>query len=188
MPTAPVQELTAESFAPFGRVVIPPSDGPHADGPGWRWWAEVSLLEGEDRTWGVGWLDLVPAEPKFDWAERHFRTEEAVFATTADLLIYAGPPEYPEAPDRLCALEQFRVFRVPAGSGVVLGRGVWHGAPFAIGKATSAVVLILKGTGQSDVTVVRFQDTPVAIDAAASPQSIGPERTEGVTDGRDRLR
>jgi ureidoglycolate hydrolase len=158
-----IEKLSPQAFAPFGRVVMPPRDDPNATGPGWRWWAEVSLLAGEDRVWGIGWLDLTPAPPRFDWAERHFRTEEAVFATSSDLLVYVGPAEHPERPERLCELEQFRVFRVPAGSGVVLNRGVWHGAPLAL-RPTTAVVLILEGTGERDVTVVRFHDTPVNIE------------------------
>jgi ureidoglycolate hydrolase len=113
--------------------------------------------------WGIGWLDLAPAALRFDWAERHFRTEEAIFATSSDLLIYVGPGEHLERPDRLCELEEFRVFRIPAGGGVVLNRGVWHGAPLAL-HPTTAVVLILEGTGKRDVTVVRFHDTPVDIE------------------------
>jgi ureidoglycolate lyase len=163
MTTAVVENLAPGSFAPFGRVVMPPRGEPNATGPGWRWWAEVSLLAGDDRVWGIGWLDLAPAPPQFDWAERHFRTEEGIFATTSDLLVYVGPGETPERRDRLCELEEFRVFRVPAGSGVVLNRGVWHGAPLAQ-NPTTAVVLILEGTGDRDVTVVRFPDTPVDIE------------------------
>jgi ureidoglycolate hydrolase len=56
------------------------------------------------------------------------------------------------------------VFRVPAGSGVVLDRGVWHGAPFAAGEKTSAIVLILEGTGRDDLTLMRFPETPVDVE------------------------
>ena len=53
-------------------------------------------------------------------------------------------------------LPRSRAFRVPAGSGVVMDRGVWHGAPLAVERPTAAVVLILEGTGRSDVTLARF--------------------------------
>jgi ureidoglycolate lyase len=169
-----VEELTEGAFAPFGRIVSPPESQPDAAGPGWRWWAEVATLTGDETEWGVGWLNLQPAEPRFDWAERHFKTEEAVIAAGADLLLYAGPPEHPEEPDRLCPLEDFRVFRVPAGHGVVLDRAVWHGAPLAVDGPTSALVVILQGTGQDDVTVVRFPDTPVDIAMSRTKASGGP--------------
>lgn len=165
MRPVPVEIPTPDAFAPFGRVVVAPVQSPHATGPGWQWWAEVASISSDDRTLGVGWLALSPTARKFDWAERHFRTEEGVFATSADLLMYVGPPDHPEQPDRLCDLNDFKVFRVPAGSGVVLNRAVWHGAPLAADRSTSAVVLIREGTGRDDVTLVRWPETPIDIEA-----------------------
>lgn len=158
----PVEPLTAEAFAPYGRVVELPQRPEDAAGPGWRWWAETAYLAGDGRPFGVGYLDLWPAGGTFDWAERHLRTQEAVFATSADLLVYVAPADHPEDPARLPAPDRFRVFRVPPGSGVVMDRAVWHGAPLAEAP-TRALVLILEGTGRHDVTMVRFPDGPVAI-------------------------
>lgn len=165
MTTLRVEPLSRDAFAAFGEVVTRPDIDAHASGPGWRWWAETALLAGDDRPWGVGYLDLEPTRPRFDWAERHMRTLEAVFATSGDLFVYVGPPDDLDQPERMPALEAFRVFRVPAGSGVVLDRGVWHGAPIAASEKTSAIVLILEGTGRDDLTLVRFPDTPVDVQA-----------------------
>ena len=44
--------------------------------------------------------------------------------------------------------------------------GVWHGAPLVRSRATTAMVLILEGTPTEDVTIVRFEDTPVRIQEA----------------------
>jgi ureidoglycolate lyase len=151
-----VEDLTPEAFAPFGRVIARPDRSSDAEGPGWRWWAETVMVTGDGRPIGVGYLDLEPSERRFDWAERHMRTQESVLATSADILLYVGPPEHPGEPDRLPSFEWFRAFRVPAGSGVVMDRGVWHGAPLAVERPTAAVVLILEGTGRSDVTLARF--------------------------------
>jgi ureidoglycolate lyase len=162
--TLKVRELSAEAFAPFGRVIRSPSRPSDASGPGWSWWAETVLLAGDGRPWGVGYLDLEPTELRFDWAERHLRTLEAIIPTGGDVFVYTGPREHPDDPGRLPPFERFEVFRVPAGQGVVMDRGVWHGAPFAAGGRTGAVVLIQEGTGRSDVTLVRFPDTPVAFE------------------------
>jgi ureidoglycolate lyase len=164
MVSLPVEALTHQAFAPYGRVVDRPARAADAEGRGWRWWAEAALLSGDGRPWGLGYLDLQPSAPEFDWAERHMRTPEAILATGEDLLVYVGPAEHPEDPGRLPPLEGFRVFHVPAGAGVVMDRGVWHGAPLAARGPTPALVLILEGTGRHDVTLVRFPDTPIAID------------------------
>src|SRR3954465_3751318 len=163
--TLPVTDLTDDAFAPFGTVVRTPSRPYDATGPGWQWWAETVVLEDDGRSWSVGYLDLEPsAPPRFDWAERHMRSQEAVVPVSGGGLAYVGPPDPPPAPDRLPPFDAFRVFRVPSGSGVVMHPAVWHGAPIAEDEAAKAIVLLLAGTGRDDVTVVRFEDAPIVID------------------------
>jgi ureidoglycolate lyase len=162
--TLPVNELTDDAFAPFGTVVRMPSRPHDAAGPGWQWWAETIVLEDDGRPWGVGYLDLEPASPlRFDWAERHMRSHEAVVPVSGGCLVYVAPPDHPGEPDRLPPFDAFRVFHVPAGSGVVMKPAVWHGAPIAEQPA-KAIVLLLQGTGRDDVTVVRFEETPIMIE------------------------
>jgi ureidoglycolate hydrolase len=156
--TLAVEPLGAEAFAPFGRVISRPERERDAEGPGWAWWAETALLAGDGRPFGVGFLDLRPAHRSFDWAEKHLRTQEAVIATTDDLLLYVASADHERAP----AEDGYRIFRIPGGSGVVMDRGVWHGAPLAASGATTAFVLILEGTGRHDVVVERFD--PIEIE------------------------
>jgi ureidoglycolate lyase len=160
----PVRELSAEAFRPYGRVIDRPGRDHDASGPGWAWWAETVVLEGDGRPWGVGYLDLEPAEPRFDWAERHMRSLESIVPISGTCLVYVAPPEHPDEPDRLPEAERFEVFRVRPGSGVVMGPAVWHGAPLAEGAPARAIVLLLEGTGRLDVTVARFEDEPIEID------------------------
>jgi ureidoglycolate lyase len=162
--TLRVEGLTPESFAPFGRLVARPARGHDAGGPGWRWWAEVAPLSGEGRVWGFGRLDLEPTALRFDWAERHLRTQEAVIATSADLLVYVAPAVDGGEGSRPPRPDEFSVFRLPAMTGVVIERGVWHGAPLATGSETTALVLILEGTGRNDVVRAPFPNTPVEIE------------------------
>jgi len=53
---------------------------------------------------------------------------------------------------------------VPAGQGVVLDRGVWHGAPLAVDSPLTAAVFLLRGTGDDDTVVTRFPDNPIRIE------------------------
>lgn len=163
MTTLTVEDLTAEAFAEFGAVIDLPGTAAHASGPGWRWWAETALLPTDGRPYGVGYLDLEPAAPSFDWAERHLRTVETVVPLDAPCLVYVGPADHLDQPDRLAPLGQFRIFRVRPGQGVAMKPGVWHGAPLADGAPARALVLILEHTGRDDVTIVRFEDDPVTV-------------------------
>lgn len=158
-----IEPLTTDAFAPFGQVIESPSQPPSATGPGWQWWGETAFLAPDPRSYGIGYLALEPAALRFDWAERHMRSEEAIIPSGGDCLIYVAPPEHPEQPDRLPPLESFRVFRIKQGQGVVLHPAVWHGAPLAIDRPLNAVVLLLQATGSIDTSLVRFADTPVEI-------------------------
>jgi len=164
---AQIAPLTRAAFAPFGEVIDVRVVNVDASGPGWRWWGETALLGADSRPYGVGYLDLQPADLRFDWAERHMRSAEMLIPAGGDCLVYVGPPEHPEQPDLLPPLDRFQVFRVRQGQAVLLHPGVWHGAPLAIDRPLNVVVLLLQGTGASDTSVVRFAETPVEIDRAS---------------------
>jgi ureidoglycolate lyase len=159
-----IEPLTAEAFRPFGQVIEQPQQAPDAAGPGWQWWGEMALLRSDGRPYGIGYLDLQPTALRFDWAERHMRSAEILVPSGGDCLVYVGPPEHPDQPDRLPPLEHFRVFRVGQGQGVLLHPGVWHGAPLALDQPLNVVVLLLQATGSTDTSVVRFTDTSVEIE------------------------
>lgn len=159
-----IEPLTADAFEEFGQVIEQPNRTPDATGPGWQWWGETALLASDGRPYGIGYLDLQPADLRFDWAERHMRSAEMLIPSGGDCLVYVGPADHPEEPDRLPSLDRFRVFRVQTGQGVLLQPGVWHGAPLAIDRPLNVVVLLLQATGSTDTSVVRFNDTPIDIE------------------------
>jgi ureidoglycolate lyase len=169
----PVRDLSADAFRPYGRVIERPARPQDASGPGWAWWAETVVLEGDGRPWGVGYLDLERAATRFDWAERHMRSLETIVPITGSCFVYVAPPEHPEEPGRLPELERFEVFRVPPGSGVVLNAAVWHGAPLAASGPARALVLIHEGTGREDVTMVRFENEPIEFDESPNGSQEG---------------
>ena len=72
MVSLPVEPLSPQAFAPYGRVVERPARSADAEGPGWRWWDETAFLAGDGRPWGLGYLDLQPSEPAFDLAVNVF--------------------------------------------------------------------------------------------------------------------
>lgn len=160
----PIEELTADAFREFGQIIEQPARSSDAEGSGWRWWGEMVKLQGGDRPYAVGFLDLKPVDLRFDWAERHMHSDELIIPVGADCLVYAAPAEYPTQPQRMPALDRFRVFRVKEGQAVLLHKGVWHGAPLAVDQPLKAVVLLLFNSGKQDGYVNRFEDTPIIIE------------------------
>lgn len=158
-----VEALTPESFDLFGRLIEPPDRQTDAQGNGWSWWGEVATLPAEERPYAFGLLDLQPVTLRIDWAERHMHSQEVIIPLGGDCLIYVAPAEFPDAPTHLPDFDQFHAFRVAVGQAVILHAGVWHGAPFAYGAPSQALVLLLKGTAPDDIHLVRFEDTPLTI-------------------------
>jgi ureidoglycolate lyase len=150
------EPLTPEAFEAFGTVIDRPAAAADASAPGWSWWADAGGLPVADRPYAVGYLALEPAEPAFDWAERHERSAELIAPLSGECLVYVAAPG-PEP-------EDFRVFRVEPGQGVMLHPGVWHGAPLAPERPTAAMVLLLEGTGARDTVVRTFSDNPIRIE------------------------
>jgi ureidoglycolate hydrolase len=151
------EPLTSDAFRPFGRVVSRPERDPDASATGWSWWAETLELPVDARPYTLGYLELEPAEPAFDWAEYHTRTLELILPLGGDCLVYVAPPG--DEP------RDFHVFKVAAGDGVLLDPGVWHGAPLALSERVAAAVFLRQKTGTDDTVVVRFSDTPIRIEA-----------------------
>jgi ureidoglycolate lyase len=154
------EPLTADAFAPFGRVVDEPQRPPDSVGDPWRWWAEAALLDATDGRYAVGYLVVDNGRSGFDWAERHLESEELVIAARGEVLLYAGPPDQGDEP----VPERFRVFRVRPGQAALLAKGVWHGAPLAAGGPAAALVLLREGTGANDTLMARFDEVRVGGD------------------------
>ena len=158
-----VQNLTEESFAPFGQIIEMPTTPPAITGPNWQWWPEIAVVTGDEGPYSAGYFTRDPGEFSFDWAERHMLSLEVLIPLTEACLVHVAPADFPEQPDHLANSASFQVFRVNLGQAVVLNFGVWHGAPFAVSQPISMAVFLRQHTGRDDTYVANFPDMPVKI-------------------------
>lgn len=138
--------LTAEGFAPFGRVhdltghVAPDVNIMAGDG----WSDSYTLRPLID---GLGHLGMTqgPAAP---WTcrqmERHPLTEEAVFCATAPIVLAVAPPGTASAPHA----GTLAAFIIPPGMVAVMNRGVWHDACRGLHGPTPYYWMAVCGLGQ----------------------------------------
>jgi len=127
-----VQEMTRESFAPYGVLIDS------------RGSVEVDLCAGKPSLTGA------TAEPRpfrFDFMARHRRTMQ-VFSPLASSksVIAVAPPNASDAPD----IERVAAFLVNGHLPYAYHKGTWHTPPFPIGEWASYLVVDRSGTLDDD--------------------------------------
>ncbi|GAA1321819.1 ureidoglycolate lyase [Leucobacter albus] len=129
------EPVTAESFAPFGRV-LPMSNGPHealvlTAGDGWDDAYTRSPITREVPSLGMTSAPAAPYASTF--MERHVNIEEALLPAGHPIVLAVASTGEGEAP----RAEDVRAFVIEPGTAVVLHPGVWHDACRGLGEPTS---------------------------------------------------
>lgn len=115
--TLPLQPISAEAFAPYGRVLSPAGER-HAGREGYDIWIQPFAAESRPR------LQIVRYHARpfvVALIERHLHVTEArqPLGGSPAIIVVAEPSETPPAPEML------RAFRLD-GEGVMFHRGAWH--------------------------------------------------------------
>ncbi len=131
-----VQEMTRESFAPYGILIDS------------RGSVEIDLCEGRQSLTGA------TAEPRplqFDFMARHRRTMQ-VFSPLASSqsIIAVAPPNDADAPD----VERVAAFLVSGRLPYAYHKGTWHTPPFPVGEWASYLVVDRSSTLDEDWELV----------------------------------
>ena len=118
--------LTAEAFAPFGRVFdltgIPGEGVMPMPGEGWRdSYTLAPLIDGPAH---LGMTQGPSAPWDCRLMERHPRTEEALFCAGTAIVLAVAPAGPAPAP----LAQTLRAFLIRPGQVAVMNRGVWHDA------------------------------------------------------------
>ncbi len=131
----PVEDIDADSFAPFGELIDPPTRGGRVDLP---------TRLARDPTRGEAALRFITLYPITlsrtftPEPERHpFSVQAFVPLGDIPLVCLVAPPG--PAPVRSGV---FRAFRARPGQAIVLREGVWHLGMMCEGRATTALTFI----------------------------------------------
>ncbi|MDR1744688.1 MAG: ureidoglycolate lyase [Planctomycetota bacterium] len=157
MPSVKIEELTPESYKPFGTFVnmINPDTEAIGDNPV-RFFRDMSLLPiAHPRSLPSFSICRVEKRPLIvDTTEIHSFTAEGNLPLDADALIHVAPA----MPNGVCPVDRIRVFRVPRGTFVTMNAGVWHHAPFAYGADVLNMLIVLpERTYANDCLVVELE-------------------------------
>ena len=124
-----VEELTEETFAPYGRILAMPTDPAPRSGPGWECWYGFQTL---DCPWPLAMGAVVTQRRPIlvDVMERHTHTFELLYPHGHALIQPLALPLDLDNPDAQPDPATVKAFRIPVGMGIIMHPGTWHSAAF----------------------------------------------------------
>lgn len=136
MKSLAIQQLTAESFAPYGRVIEHLDHPCTKSGPGWGCFSPVDFML-PDAPLGVGIVHCERVPEELEALERHVSREELLWTTTENLVMAVDLPIHLGDEYARPNADTTKVFLLKAGQAVILNRGTWHSPAFTLeGEST----------------------------------------------------
>lgn len=140
-----VEALTAEAFAPFGRVLGGGYD-PAVTGfshPGSDFWHVHDFDAGTGGQVEVLWVNYRNDSLRLRALEAHWLTEQAIVPLGGEIVHVVCPGREDDA--RTPDVTRLRAFRVGDGQGVCMQPGCWH-ASFVLAGQTTCLMLTRHST------------------------------------------
>jgi len=151
------EKLTPESFRPFGDVIGPQATKPTVSTDILSFWdlvAELRMMDAE-----VGCL-IVKSRPfTFGKMERHVKTTEMFIPMGSCSIFPLAPASRLDDPEATPSPDEVRAFVMDGTAAVLLKEGVWHWAPFPLTDLGTYLVLLRKGTVESDLDIKDLEAT-----------------------------
>jgi ureidoglycolate hydrolase len=139
-----VQPLKAETWAPFGQIIVPDKDGrpfgPHD--------AQLDLHRGTPRFYIMS-LRLKPLT--FTVITRHLQVTQCLASVGGKpWMIAVAPPHDPDNRDAIVDPKEIMAFQIPGNVAIKLHRSTWHAGPYYNGETADFFNLELSDTNQAD--------------------------------------
>ena len=157
MPSAKIEQLTTESFMPYGYFspMINPKTEKIGDPP-MEFYRDMLQLDLGLITKASFSIVRVQKRPEVvDTTEYHNSCGELQLPLDNDILIHVAPATWNDA----IPYHKIRIFHVPKGTCVVLRPGVWHHAPFVDkGEYANILTVLPERTYANDCRVFELKD------------------------------
>jgi ureidoglycolate lyase len=127
----PIEAMTEEAVAPYGRIVAVPGDAAPRSGSGWECWYGFQTL---DCPWPVYMGAVVTRERPVvvESMERHVHTFEFLYPHGVDLIQPLALPRDLDDPDAQPDAATVKAVQIPVGTGIIMHPGTWHSAAFPV--------------------------------------------------------
>ena len=150
-----IQNLTRESFAPFGTYYdMKNPSGLSLNGELHRFFPDRLSEAYPERLGFSSILVKKPAEMLIKQVEHHFTTPELILPLNDDMIIHVSPAtaDYPN-------VSQTKAFLVPCGTLVKIATAIWHLVPLPVnGDMLSAMIVLPETVYARDCPVISLKE------------------------------
>jgi len=139
-----------------GKVIDIPEAPPLVESETVKYWGTLAsfMVEGEVE---IGICIVKRGSNVMEQMERHVETPELITPIEGDFVIPVAASRNLEDPEETPRVEDVKAFYISERQAFLMDRGVWHWAPFPVGKEASFFVIFKKGTTKRDMTVKKFE-------------------------------
>lgn len=150
-----LEQLTSETFAPYGKVLNQRKEDPDAENNQFTFDADITFFEwaGEGT---VGILEGKRRELVLTCMERHVNTPEILFQLSGEAILAVSKPNIDSQ-----EITGVQTFLLRQGQSILMAPGTWHWVPYPAGGDSCLTQVIFKrGTSETDCQII---DMPEAV-------------------------
>ncbi len=169
--TLRIEAPTEGNVAPYGSFLgkpFPTYDDPASfrTSTGMAVWRQQIFDAGDHGDVEIVWVNHQGADPLITRLEQHHLTQQAVVPLTGDLIHIVALSTATGEPD----LASMRAFRLPPGTGLCMGRDVWHAS------RSHGVTVLMLTRGSTSIDMARYQKHKADTLSETSLRAIAPIR------------
>lgn len=136
-----VEKMSAEAYAPFGRVVGHMPGTPTKQGEGWTCYSPMELVD-VTTSMGIGVVYCDEFPKNISSLERHVSRDEILWTTDKEVLMMVDIPRYLGDPKARPNIETAKIFMIPPHTILIIEKGTWHSPAYSVKGSTKYYFMI----------------------------------------------
>lgn len=154
-----IEELTGESFKPYGEIIDVPHTKPDFSNDELDLWCGIDEVKIDKGVSQFCWLNVKSQRPFLcNNLECHINTSEAMIPVLGQSVLVVALPDNKSVSSNLPDPKSIKAFFVDGSKGFNFKPQVWHWLPYPLSTKASFILLFKKGTPEEDLQIVNLNE------------------------------
>jgi ureidoglycolate lyase len=154
-----VEELSRDSFKPYGDVIDIPDTKPDCSDDKLDLWCGISEIKIDRESSQFCWLKVKSKRPFLcNNFEFHKNTSEAMIPVSGQSIVLVALPGSEGDSYEMFSEKTIKAFYVDGSKGFNFKPNVWHWLPYPLSKEANFILLFKKGTPDEDLHVIDLNE------------------------------